>query len=65
MNIGPLSIGNDLAGAILIVGAVLVLALAGLIDGNTALLAILGVAGAIGVYRGRDRVRGGGSGGND
>lgn len=54
---GQLLLGKDIAAGILVIVAVLVLVWLGAIEGEVALMAILGVAGALGVYRGgKDRV---------
>lgn len=61
MKLGTLSVGRDITAGFLIVAAVLSLALSGNINGDAALVSILGVGAALGVYR---RVRGGETDGN-
>lgn len=53
MNLGPFEVGADIAGGTLVIGAVLLLSLSGNIGGDAALVAILGVGSALGVYRRR------------
>lgn len=56
MNIGSFSVSREVLAGALVIAAILVLAVTESIDGELALLAILGVAGALGVYQGNRRL---------
>lgn len=51
VEIGPASIPRDIAGAVIIIAAILMLALNGMVKGPVALGSIMAVAGGLGIYR--------------